>query len=346
MSIQQDNTPTDQGLLFIGDDHRLALAGQAANHYARRDVFTDYRSRKSENTVRSQAASLQRFTIYLAVIGVQAGDLEHDPDAWQGMTYGLVIGFRRWMMDQGDAIGTINLRLASVRVYARLAAEAGALSAEDSILIAGVKGYGQTEAARLDARRSKTRRGLKKAQHTSITPDQAQQLKIQPDTPQGRRDRLLMCLLIDHGLRVGEVSILTGSNFDRNSGQMRFYRPKVRKTQTHQLSTATAAALAAWLDGDALADPNVPILRASGKDGELRASGMSTRALTKRVNLLGERIGIEGLSAHDCRHYWATHWAEKGIDLFRLQEAGGWSSLAMPRRYIEESEIANEGMIE
>jgi hypothetical protein len=27
-----------------------------------------------------------------------------------------------------------------------------------------------------------------------------------------------------------------------------------------------------------------------------------------------------------------------------LQEAGGWSSLAMPRRYVEESEIANEGM--
>jgi hypothetical protein len=26
------------------------------------------------------------------------------------------------------------------------------------------------------------------------------------------------------------------------------------------------------------------------------------------------------------------------------QEAGGWSSLAMPRRYLEESEIANDGM--
>jgi hypothetical protein len=27
-----------------------------------------------------------------------------------------------------------------------------------------------------------------------------------------------------------------------------------------------------------------------------------------------------------------------------LQEAGGWSSLAMPRRYVEENEIANEGV--
>jgi hypothetical protein len=32
------------------------------------------------------------------------------------------------------------------------------------------------------------------------------------------------------------------------------------------------------------------------------------------------------------------------VDVLRLQEAGGWSSLAMPRRYVEESEIANDGM--
>jgi site-specific recombinase XerD len=38
--------------------------------------------------------------------------------------------------------------------------------------------------------------------------DQVAALKTQPDTPQGRRDALLMCLLLDHGLRVGEVAIL------------------------------------------------------------------------------------------------------------------------------------------
>jgi hypothetical protein len=49
------------------------------------------------------------------------------------------------------------------------------------------------------------------------------------------------------------------------------------------------------------------------------------------------------MSAHDCRHYWATLWADK-VDVLRLQEAGGWPSLVMPPRYVEESEIANEGM--
>jgi integrase len=60
--------------------------------------------------------------------------------------------------------------------------------------------------------------------------------------------------------------------------------------------------------------------------------------------MLGKEIGLDHLSAHDCRHYWATCAAKNGTDPFVLQEAGGWSSLAMPRRYIEDNEIANEGV--
>ncbi|MBP8972354.1 MAG: hypothetical protein KBH93_00650 [Anaerolineae bacterium] len=65
--------------------------------------------------------------------------------------------------------------------------------------------------------------------------------------------------------------------------------------------------------------------------------------LNQRVRVLGEVVGLEGLRAHDCRHSWATCWARK-VAVLRLQEAGGWSSLAMPRCYVEDSEIANEGM--
>ncbi len=71
---------------------------------------------------------------------------------------------------------------------------------------------------------------------------------------------------------------------------------------------------------------------------------MNERPITERVRLLGEQVGPERLSPHDCRHYWAIYWADK-VDVLRLQEAGGWSSLAMPRRYVEDAEIANEGMV-
>jgi len=79
-------------------------------------------------------------------------------------------------------------------------------------------------------------------------------------------------------------------------------------------------------------------------DGRLHAAGISTRKLTERVRVLGERAGIQGLSAHDCRHYWATQAARNGTPVDRLMDAGGWSSPAMPMRYVEAAKIANEGV--
>ena len=77
---------------------------------------------------------------------------------------------------------------------------------------------------------------------------------------------------------------------------------------------------------------------------ELLGAGMTERAITKRVAFLGAAIGLHSFSAHDCRHYWATQAARNHTPLDRLQDAGGWSSLAMPSRYIETAKIANEGV--
>ena len=48
------------------------------------------------------------------------------------------------------------------------------------------------------------RLGAKKAEHVTLTPGQAAELRRQPNTPQGRRDGLMLALFLDHGLRVGE----------------------------------------------------------------------------------------------------------------------------------------------
>jgi integrase len=56
-------------------------------------------------------------------------------------------------------------------------------------------------------------------------------------------------------------------------------------------------------------------------------------------------VGIDNLSAHDCRHYWATRATQLGTHPRALQQAGGWNSPAMVMRYVDESEIANEGVV-
>jgi integrase len=137
------------------------------------------------------------------------------------------------------------------------------------------------------------------------------------------------------------VAALSRTDFDAAAGELRFFRPKVNKEQVHHLTRPTLNALKAYINsGDAPASGLM--LRRSKKNEELGAAGMSERAITGRVEFLGQKLGIESLSAHDCRHYWATSAARHGTDPFVLQEAGGWSSLAMPRRYVEDNNIANE----
>jgi len=326
----------------------MEQAGQAANEAAARSAFADYRSRKAANTIRRQDASLALFAHFLEqTTGTHAGDLAGDPGAWHGVTWGLVEAFSRWLLLEGYATGTVNGHLSTVKTYAQLAARAGALSPQDMAMIRTVSGYSRKEGKQVDEKRTAasipTRTGSKKSEPVPLTPAQAQALKAQPNnTPQGRRDRLLLCLLLDHGLRVGEVAGLMVTDLDVKRGELRFYRPKVDLAQTHKLTADTWEAARMYMDNDGL--PIGPLLRASRKGGDLAGAGMSERAITARVGELGARAGVAGLSAHDLRHYWATQAARSGTPVDRLQDAGGWSSPAMPLRYVERASVANEGV--
>lgn len=339
-------------IVLVGQD-AVAVAGQVANHYAAGDSFAEYLGRKADNTLRAQRCDLATWAEYLcaATDGAAcpgAETLQTSPAAWNGVTWGLVKGFAQWMLSEGYAIGTLNRHLATVRIYCKLAAQAGVIAPTEAAMIRTVQGYGGKEARRIDERRATTRRptrrkggvAARKAAHVTISLDQARMLKTQPDTPQGRRDALLMTLLLDHGLRVGELVMLNVTDFDLAAGVFTFHRPKVDKTQTHRLTPDAARAVAAWFaSGDAPAIGQ--LLRGSRKGGKL-AGGMSERAVCERVRVLGEAVGLVGLSPHDCRHYWATRAASQGTDPFALRDAGGWSSLAMPGRYVASATIANE----
>ena len=324
--------------------------GRAANEAAARSAFADYRSRKAANTLRRQDADLALFARYLAEIGdgsAPTGEaLTTAPAAWRGITWGLVEGFTRWMLRQGYAIGSVNVRLSTVKTYAKMATKAGALDRQELAMIRLVEGYPHKEARRINDRRAEaeipTRVGAKKASPVSLTADQVGALKDRPDTPQGRRDAVVTHLLLDLGLRVGELARLTVGDVDLEAQEIAIYRPKVDKTQTHRLINGSFAVVKSWLQTDA---PVIgPLLRASRKGGALTDAGMTERAITERVRYLGERVGVEGLSAHDCRHAWATLAARNGTPIDRLQDAGGWASVAMPMRYIESARIANEGV--
>jgi integrase len=328
----------------------LEIAGAVANGHAARAAGEDYRNRKSDATLRAQRADLATFAEFLTAAGLDADPdaLQMDPQSWHGITWGIVAAFRQWALDSGRAIGTINRALSTIRTYAKLAAKAGAIDATELVLIRGVEGYSAKDAKRVNERRDVDRIGDKKAAPTKLTATAVPMLKdlAYYEGPQGARDCLLMCLLLDHGLRVSEVYDLRVKDFDLARRTMTFYRRKVNKVQTHKLTAGTLRAATAYLNvrpgRDAL---DGRLLLASKKTGDLLDRAMSIRAINSRVRHLAESIGgVQNVSPHDCRHYWATDAAANGSSGFSLRDAGGWTSMAMPSRYVAAAEIANEGI--
>jgi integrase len=313
--------------------------GQAANHAARTGVLAEYQSMQTANTLRRQKADLALFSQFLlAASGIDQADLSSDLTAWSSISWGLVKAFKLWQLTQSYATGSINVRLSTIKVYSELAFSAGYLAEQEYTLIKTVKGYKASQARNIDTKREQTRRiDAKKAAPVLISPVHAAMLKTQPATRRGRRDALLMSLLLDHGLRCGEIAALDLADLELEAGRIVFYRQKVDITQEHALTPETWQAATAYL-ADCKPEQTALFIGVCSKQR------IDERSIAERVSTLGEAIGLMGLSPHDCRHFWATDAVRNGTDIKSLQDAGGWSSPAMPLRYAASNKIANQGV--
>lgn len=343
----------EQDIMIVGAGveqvSRLQLAGEIANQAAARGVLSDYQARKSTETLRRQSADIALFEIYLQEAGVSVSGMAQDLALWRGVTHGLVDGFIRWQLQGAYALGSINVRVSSIKTYCQLAARAGYLSGDQLALIKAVKGYRPGEYKNVDADRARAKLATrkpdaKKAAPVEIAPAAADLLKEQPDTPRGRRDCLIICLLLDHGLRVSEIADLNRGSIDLAAGLLRFYRRKVGKEQLHQLTADTWQAARAYLaDRDQSGElaPEAPLFVGTSRASDGR---YSIRSINDRVRALGAPLGLKKLSPHDGRHHWATRATRAGTDTKSLQDAGGWSSPAMPLRYAASNHVANQGV--
>lgn len=349
------------------DDLDIDLLNFAAmaDEFTRQTVVADYLREVAANTRRRQAAGLIAFADFLAQgsatlaadLRAFADDVRAYPNAaphagcWAGVTHGLVKQFFESMLRAGYAVSTANVRLSTLKTYARLAFTAGVIGEREYLLIKGITGKGRKAAVRIDEGRAQTRReNAKKREAVVLTHEQAEALKAHDlDTAQGRRDALLMALLLDHGMRVSEAALLTVGDIDLDAGVMRFYRPKLAGTDKeygeHELSQGALAALRAYFEaGDAPVFDDAPLLRSSRKGGALTDAGMSERAITKRVRDLGAAMGIGGLSAHDCRHTLATRYGQnpERYPMPEVLNFFGWTSPSMfLTRYAKPNEVSD-----
>ncbi|MCB8923869.1 MAG: site-specific integrase [Ardenticatenaceae bacterium] len=373
-----DNGRTDNNqALQNSNASPLEIAGQIANRVAGQNIFQRYLSEKASNTVKRHARDLELFAEYLLDIGLElehGADFQINPYAWRGVTWGIVEGFVQWQLGEGYAISSVNARLSTVKVYAQMAVKAEAIPREEGMLIQTVKGYSRANGQNVDEKRAKTRvdevtyaykpesrrrtivvtrRSTKKHKATLIDEDTAVSLKTpRNESPQAHRDALLMCLLLDHGLRASEVALLQVSNLDLENGKIRFHRPKVKGTDhewtTHELTRQSLTIASYYIQSlyPPTLPPGNPLIVAttrllkSGEGGQLLSEGLNRVRLSERVAWLGRQLGLsKKLSAHDCRHTCATKMARLGYGVDELMAWFGWSSAQTAMRYVASADI-------
>lgn len=325
----------------------MRALGEAANAAANQNAWQRYHAEITDNTKLRQLNDLASYARYLEHAGINrtVEELYTDAYAWEGTTYGLLEGYKAWAVKQGYAVGTINVRLATLRKYCELAGPTymKVISEQDLQLIQTVKGVAGKKARNLDNDRTKegiaTRKGFKKAIATTLTTSQALALK-KTKTPHARgtakRDAALMGLMIEHALRCGEIADLNIEHVNLQASTLTFYREKTDKTETHTLHKHTFMALEDYLAEEQRTSGPLFL----GNKGQR----LSRRAINARVNDLGKQLGLPTLSPHDLRHFWAFDALRRGTPFDKVKSGGGWKSDSMPLRYAAQAGIANEGV--
>lgn len=162
----------------------------------------------------------------------------------------------------------------------------------------------------------------------SIQPRQASRPKSGARYRRDLRDRAIVLLLLDTGLRSGELCAATVSDLHLKSGQLDVLG-KGAKHRRVLLGATTRAAVWQYLqertDGG---NPTAPLV-ANDNGGRLSVSW-----LAKHLGALGDTAGIDDLHPHRLRYTFAIQYLRNGGDVFTLQALLGHSSLKMVRYYL------------
>lgn len=354
---------------IVISNNKLAINNEELRQAAiKADLATDamslptYKLTLSANTLRAHKLDLATFSDYLNKVHGVTLDTEalmSDTSAWQGVSYGIVDMFVQWMLADGFAVNTVNRKLTTIKIYVKFAYKANVIDEENYRRIRLVKSYSGKIAQRMDTKRVDaglgTRKSNKKAESNFLSVEQYKQLlDSQPDNNLGLRNKIILGLLFEYGLRVSEVVQLPMSAIDMTKDVMTVYRHKTGETTKFDLLNTPNfyRLLKSYL---ALCDNNqVYVILPSNvsknglapisRDEDGKAKHMTTAALQTWLTREGKSLGIDNLTPHDLRHSSTQRLIDKNVNDRVLMDFFGWRTRAMIDTYRDKSKIANEGI--
>lgn len=146
------------------------------------------------------------------------------------------------------------------------------------------------------------------------------------------RDRAIILILLDTGMRASELCALTVADYNPQTGAITV-RGKSRRNSGHGrqriVYIESHARKALW---------QYLMLRQAQPDAPLIATldnqPLDRRHLALHLRRLGRRAGVLNLHPHRLRHTFAIEYLRNGGDPYTLQRLLGHSSLDMVRRYL------------
>ncbi len=153
------------------------------------------------------------------------------------------------------------------------------------------------------------------------------------DSWRGMRQRAILALLLDTGMRASELCGVRLRDLDRCTVDILAVNDKTRKGRTIGLGRKGRLALGRWWTRQRCRvsmdqSPDSPLF--PGADGE----PMTPNSLLKLVSRLGDRAGVAGVHPHRFRHTFAILSLRAGMNPYTLMHTLGHTDLTMVKRYM------------
>jgi site-specific recombinase XerD len=143
------------------------------------------------------------------------------------------------------------------------------------------------------------------------------------------RDRAIVLVLLDTGIRVSEMCNLLTRDVDMKSGAIQVRRGKLDKGRTVYVGNVARDALWCYVSKRKNSRADDPVFETT------RGQAMDRSAVRKLLLTAGQRAEIvESVTPHRLRHTIAITYLRNGGDVYTLQRLLGHSSMEMVRRYL------------
>lgn len=145
--------------------------------------------------------------------------------------------------------------------------------------------------------------------------------------PNSDRNRAILLLFLDTGIRVSELCDLTINRCDLKTRWIKVWG-KGSKERTIPISARTSQVIWRYLTGRPESRINDPLFVT--REG----TSMTRKNVLDMVADLGDRAGVDDVHPHRLRHTFAITYLRNGGDVYTLQDILGHTTLEMVSKYL------------